>query len=133
MPVSVMKHPVVLQHKGGNPHVVGWARRALQMKLPEHARVVMRRLVIGKEDAHAFFREEQAQNPLVLRCATTAREACAKFGDDHERQQHRVIERGFVETLAFSLGPLPNRRWTRQPRPGYAWSTDRMRGSGPGR
>lgn len=65
--VSRVEGKVVLQYQRRQPHVVRWNRRALFAKLPEHGRVMMRRLVVSEEDADAVLQQKTPQGSLVLR------------------------------------------------------------------
>ena len=64
--VPRMQHQVVLQDERGQPHVVGRNRCALFAKLAEHGCVVMRGLVVGKEDPHAFFQQKTPKDSFVV-------------------------------------------------------------------
>ena len=54
MPVSCVQDKIVLKDQGGKPHVIGWNWRALFPELPEHGRIMVRGLIVGKEHAYAF-------------------------------------------------------------------------------
>jgi hypothetical protein len=82
--VSSMQGKVVLQDKSRQPHIVRRDRCALFPELAEHGRVVVSRLVVGKENTHAVFQKETPQDPLVLGLPTTVREAGPKLADHDE-------------------------------------------------
>ena len=72
--VPCVKGKVVLQHESGQPDVVRRNRRALLPELAEYRRVVVSRLVVGKEHTHAVFQEKAPQ----VRSFSACRRPCAK-------------------------------------------------------
>ena len=88
MLVSRVQDKVVLQDQGRQPHVVCRNGRALFPKLAEDGSVVVSRLVVGKEHAHAIFQEKTSQNALVLGLPAPVDEAGAKLTDYNERQHN---------------------------------------------
>src|SRR5450759_723471 len=86
--VSSVQRQIVLQHQRRQPHVVGRNRRALFAELAEQRRVMMRRLVVGKEHAHAVLHEEVPEYPLVLGLPLAVSEASPKLTNHDERQRN---------------------------------------------
>ena len=70
-----MQGEVVLQHKSGQPHVVRRNRRAVFAELAEDRRVVVSRLVVGEDDAHAVLQQKPPEYALVLGLPTAVCEA----------------------------------------------------------
>jgi hypothetical protein len=56
--VSCVQRQIVLQDQGGQPHIVRRHRGALIPELAEHRCVVVRGLVVGKDDADAVFEDD---------------------------------------------------------------------------
>jgi hypothetical protein len=100
--VSRVQGKVVLQYKSREPHIVRRNRCALFPELPEHGRVVVSRLVVGKEHTHTIFQEETSQDPLVVGLTTTVREAGPELADDDEGQHDRF---GFLQERHCLGGP----------------------------
>ena len=59
-------------------------------QLPEHARIVMRRLFVGVEDFDTRFEEKPPQGRLVLRTFGAERKPSAQFGQ-HDKWQPDFI------------------------------------------
>ena len=102
--VSVVENQIVLQDDRCKPHVVRRNGRALLSQLAKHSGVVMRGLVIGKDDLDTVFQEETSENLLVLRLTATVGKAGAKLAEHDEWQNHRfgLLEQhhGLIDAFA---------------------------------
>lgn len=88
MTIAGMQRQVVLKHERGNPHVVGGDRRALRAQLMINRRVMMRRLIIGKQHADPGSGQELAQTRFVLHFTPAIAEARTNLADHDERQDN---------------------------------------------
>ena len=83
-----VQRKIVLQNKGRQPHVVGRNRGALFPELAENGCVVVRRLVVSEEHAHALFHEEPPEYALVLGLPAPVGKAGPKLAEHDERQRN---------------------------------------------
>jgi hypothetical protein len=66
VPVARVKYKIVLQSQSCNPQVVSWHRSSLFPELAIKGAIVMRRLVVGKQNPNAIPQQKISQHPLVL-------------------------------------------------------------------
>jgi len=67
MVITVAKDEIVLKHQRSNPEVVDGYRRSLAPQLAEYSGVMVRSLIVRKQDGYSRFHQEAAQNAFVLR------------------------------------------------------------------
>ena len=103
MPVSRVQCEIVLEHEGGEPHIVRWNGRALLAQLTKNRCIVMRRLVVGIQNVHAVLEEKTSKRMLVLDLPAPQREAGAQL-PEHDERQHDGF--GLLEQLD-GLGNSP--------------------------
>jgi hypothetical protein len=82
--IPCVEREVMLEHEGGDPHVVHWNRRALPAELPVGRGVVMRGGFVREQRMHAGTTQEPGERPLVLGAAASEAESSAKLGEDDE-------------------------------------------------
>jgi hypothetical protein len=82
----------MLQHKSGDPHVVGRDGSALFAKLPVNGSVMMSCLFIGVEHSYPGFHQETAEHNLVSWSLTAHGKSCAEFSEYNEREMDFVRE-----------------------------------------
>ncbi len=122
--VSRVQGKVVLQYKSREPYIVRRNRCALFPELAEHGRVVVGRLVVGKEHTHAIFQEETSQDPLVVGLTTTVREAGPELADDDEGSASAASTAlSAFHVLAISARSRRFRRLPAAPEPSASAST----------
>jgi hypothetical protein len=85
---------IMLENKGSEPHVICWNRCPLLSELAEDVGVVMRRLIIGKDDTDSFFMKELSEDSLIVCFPTAMGESGSQLAEHDERQEYCV---GFLE------------------------------------
>ena len=85
VPVSCVQNKIVLENNRCQPHIVGRDRGSLFSELPEQRAIVMRGLLIGKDDVHTILEEKGSQRTLVLCLTTSVRKAGPQLAEYNER------------------------------------------------
>ncbi len=104
MLVACVKREIVLKHQRSQPEIIGGNGRALFSQLSIERRIVMRRLIIGEQHAHALRHQKPTKDTFVFDLSPPMSKTCSELPEYDERQDDDIggfqDRNGVVDALA---------------------------------
>src|SRR3954464_1185488 len=101
--VARTQNQIVLENQCRDPHVIRRNRRSLFSQLPKQCRVMVSRLIVGKENFDTVLHQEASQYSLVVSLLSSVRETSSELRQNNERQDHCL--RFFKKIRSFCIPP----------------------------